>query len=246
MNCSGSALSNTNYSATTIAGTGTGAGGCIPLPPPHLRHSRRASSSPLFQFQSRFIHPLTSKNCKPLRATTTSTISCSSNIEKAKLLRRILDSPGVHQGPACFDALSANLVQSAGFPLCFTSGFSISASRLGLPDTGYLSYGEMIDQGQLITQSVGIPVIGDADNGYGNAMNVKRTVKGYISAGFAGIILEDQVSWFIFDFTFAMVRIDYGKLLTYLIALLVELIFTVDLIIIDSRKLILTYLIAQW
>ncbi|CAI8583506.1 unnamed protein product [Vicia faba] len=174
MNCSGSALSTTNYSATTLAGTG--AGSCIPLP--HLRHSRRISSSPLFQFQ--------------LRAT--STISCSSSTDKPNLLRRILDSPGVHQGPACFDALSANLVQSAGFPLCFTSGFSISASRLGLPDTGYLSYGEMIDQGKLITQAVDIPVIGDGDNGYGNAMNVKRTVKGFVAAGFAGIILEDQVS----------------------------------------------------
>jgi 2-methylisocitrate lyase-like PEP mutase family enzyme len=64
---------------------------------------------------------------------------------------------------------------------------------LGLPDTGFISYGEMVDQGQQITQAVSIPVIGDADNGYGNPMNVKRTVKGYIRAGFAGIILEDQV-----------------------------------------------------
>lgn len=72
-------------------------------------------------------------------------------------------------------------------------GFGISASRLGLPDTGLISYGEMVDQGQNITLAVSIPVIGDGDNGYGNAMNVKRTVKGYISAGFAGIILEDQV-----------------------------------------------------
>lgn len=112
----------------------------------------------------------------------------------AKALRRILDSPGVHQGPACFDALSAKLVERAGFELCFTSGFSISASRLGLPDTGFISYGEMVDQGLQITQAVSIPVIGDGDNGYGNAMNVKRTVKGYIKAGFAGILLEDQVS----------------------------------------------------
>ncbi|KAA0044626.1 2,3-dimethylmalate lyase [Cucumis melo var. makuwa] len=112
----------------------------------------------------------------------------------AKALRRILEMPGVHQGPACFDALSAKLVERAGFLYCFTSGFSISAARLALPDTGYISYGEMLDQGQLITQSVSIPVIGDGDNGYGNAMNVKRTVKGYIRAGFAGIILEDQVS----------------------------------------------------
>lgn len=79
------------------------------------------------------------------------------------------------------------------YPFCYSLGFSISAARLGLPDTGFISYGEMVDQGQQITQAVSIPVIGDGDNGYGNAMNVKRTVKGYIRAGFAGIILEDQV-----------------------------------------------------
>ncbi|XP_075660530.1 uncharacterized protein LOC142630419 isoform X2 [Castanea sativa] len=112
----------------------------------------------------------------------------------AKALRRVLELPGLHQGPACFDALSAKLVERAGFQYCFTSGFSISAARLGLPDTGFISYGEMVDQGQQITQAVSIPVIGDGDAGYGNAMNVKRTVKGYIRAGFAGIILEDQVS----------------------------------------------------
>lgn len=77
--------------------------------------------------------------------------------------------------------------------IAFSLGFSISAARLGLPDTGFISYGEMVEQGQQITQAVSIPVIGDGDNGYGNAMNVKRTVKGYIRAGFAGIILEDQV-----------------------------------------------------
>lgn len=62
-----------------------------------------------------------------------------------------------------------------------------------MPDTGLISYGEMVDQAQQITRAVSIPVIGDGDNGYGNAMNVKRTVRGYIAAGFAGIILEDQV-----------------------------------------------------
>ncbi|KAH7573390.1 hypothetical protein JRO89_XS03G0138500 [Xanthoceras sorbifolium] len=113
-------------------------------------------------------------------------------LSPAKQLRQILELPGVHQGPACFDALSAKLVEKAGFQYCFASGFSISAARLASPDTGFLSYGEMVDQGQQITQAVSIPVIGDGDNGYGNAMNVKRTVKGYIRAGFAGIILEDQ------------------------------------------------------
>ncbi|CAN6228745.1 unnamed protein product [Urochloa humidicola] len=112
----------------------------------------------------------------------------------AAALRRVLETPGAHQAPACYDALSARLVERAGFRACFTSGFSISAARLGLPDVGLISYGEMIDQGRLITEAVSIPVIGDADNGYGNAMNVKRTVKGFINAGFAGMILEDQVS----------------------------------------------------
>lgn len=111
----------------------------------------------------------------------------------ATVLRRIISTPGCHQGPACFDALSAKLIESAGFSYCITSGFSISATRLGLPDAGFISYGEIIDQGRLVTQAVKIPVIGDADNGYGNAMNVKRTVKGFIDAGFAGILLEDQV-----------------------------------------------------
>ncbi|XP_042469578.1 2,3-dimethylmalate lyase-like isoform X1 [Zingiber officinale] len=112
----------------------------------------------------------------------------------AKALRKILETPGIHQGPACFDALSARLVERAGFQFCFMSGFSVSAAHLGLPDVGLISYGEMVDQGLQITQAVSIPVIGDGDNGYGNAMNVKRTVKGFIQAGFAGIIIEDQVS----------------------------------------------------
>ncbi|KAL3634309.1 hypothetical protein CASFOL_021363 [Castilleja foliolosa] len=115
-------------------------------------------------------------------------------ISPAKSLRRLLDSPGFHLGPACFDALSAKLVERAGFDFCFTTGFGISATRLGLPDTGLISYGEMVDQGRQITAAVSIPIIGDGDNGYGNAMNVKRTVGGYIRAGFAGIIIEDQVS----------------------------------------------------
>ncbi|XP_024543214.1 uncharacterized protein LOC9660850 [Selaginella moellendorffii] len=111
----------------------------------------------------------------------------------AKEFRGILASPGLHLGPACHDALSAKLVQNAGFKFTFMSGFGVSASRLACPDTGLISYGEMVDQGRNITAAVSIPVIGDGDAGYGNAMNVKRTVKGYIQAGFAGILLEDQI-----------------------------------------------------
>ncbi|KFK37158.1 hypothetical protein AALP_AA4G220800 [Arabis alpina] len=111
----------------------------------------------------------------------------------ANKLREVIQSPGVLQGPCCFDALSAKLIEQAGFRYCVTSGFSISASRIGLLDKGLISYGEMVDQGLQITQSVSIPVIGDGGNGFGNVMNVKRTVKGYIQAGFAGIIINDQV-----------------------------------------------------
>ncbi len=94
--------------------------------------------------------------------------------------------------PCCFDPLSARLIEQAGFPLSFMSGFAVSASRLALPDTGLISYAEMLDQGRNICTSVDIPVIGDGDTGYGNPANVRRTVFGYAAAGFAGIMIEDQ------------------------------------------------------
>ena len=73
------------------------------------------------------------------------------------------------------------------------SGFSVAAARLGKPDTGLLSYYEMLEQGRCMHEATGgIPIIGDGDTGYGNAMNVKRTVLGYSAAGFAGILIEDQ------------------------------------------------------
>ncbi|XP_072969598.1 uncharacterized protein [Typha angustifolia] len=157
------------------------------------------SSSLLRSQTQRFAFPATATIPRPIKINYLKSYPvhgarASAGESPAKQLRRILGSPGIHQGPACFDALSARLVERAGFEFCFTSGFSISAARLGLPDVGFISYGEMVDQGQQITQAVSIPVIGDADNGYGNPMNVKRTVKGFIKAGFAGIILEDQVS----------------------------------------------------
>jgi len=96
--------------------------------------------------------------------------------------------------PCCFDALSARLIERAGFRLTFMSGFAVSAARLALPDTGLISYAEMLDQGRSICDSVSIPVIGDGDTGYGNAVNVRRTVNGYARAGFAAVMIEDQVA----------------------------------------------------
>jgi 2-methylisocitrate lyase-like PEP mutase family enzyme len=109
-------------------------------------------------------------------------------------LRSLLESPGIRAMPCCFDALSARLVERAGFPLTFMSGFGVSATRLALPDTGLISYGEMLDHGRNVCSAVAIPVIGDADTGYGNPLNVKRTVWGYADAGFACAMIEDQVA----------------------------------------------------
>ena len=109
-------------------------------------------------------------------------------------LRQLLQEPDLLLMPCCFDALSAKLIEQAGFPLTFMSGFAVSAARLALPDTGLISYAEMLDQGRSILNAVSIPVIGDGDTGYGNPVNVRRTVEGYARAGFAGIMIEDQLA----------------------------------------------------
>jgi 2-methylisocitrate lyase-like PEP mutase family enzyme len=96
--------------------------------------------------------------------------------------------------PCCFDALSAKLIEQEGFGLTFMSGFSAAAARIGAPDLGLMSYSEVLDQARNITDAVSIPVIGDGDTGYGNAMNVKRTVRGFAKAGCAAIMIEDQVA----------------------------------------------------
>jgi 2-methylisocitrate lyase-like PEP mutase family enzyme len=112
----------------------------------------------------------------------------------AERLRRRLQQPGILVMPGCHDAMSARLIQEAGFEIGFMSGFAVSASRLGMPDTGLISYGELVDQGTNICRAVTIPMIGDGDTGFGSAQNVKRTVQGYARAGFACIMLEDQVA----------------------------------------------------
>lgn len=111
----------------------------------------------------------------------------------ADKLRELLASPGVLSFPCCYDALSARLIEAAGFPLSFMSGFAVAAVRFGLPDTGLVSYGEMLEQGRNICGAVSMPIIGDGDTGYGNAVNVKRTVRGYADAGFAAVMIEDQI-----------------------------------------------------
>lgn len=108
-------------------------------------------------------------------------------------IHRLLESHGTLLFPGVYDALSARIAAQAGFEVIFISGYSVSASRLGLPDFGYLTQTEMIEAVRPVCQSVEVPVIVDADTGYGNALNVRRTVEELIRAGAAGLFLEDQV-----------------------------------------------------
>jgi carboxyvinyl-carboxyphosphonate phosphorylmutase len=108
-------------------------------------------------------------------------------------LRQLLAGPDPVLAPGAFDALSARLVEAAGFPAVYMTGFGTSASRLGRPDVGLLTMTEMVDNARRIVEAVEVPVIADADTGYGNPINVIRTVREYERAGVAGIHLEDQV-----------------------------------------------------
>jgi 2-methylisocitrate lyase-like PEP mutase family enzyme len=108
-------------------------------------------------------------------------------------VHQILDEVGALAFPGVFDTLSARLAQRAGFPLAFVSGYSVAATAIGEPDLGLLTQTEMIDRARRICLSVSLPVIVDADTGYGNPLNVQRTVRELIAAGAAGCFLEDQV-----------------------------------------------------
>lgn len=108
-------------------------------------------------------------------------------------LREIIARPGLTIVPAAHDALSAKLIEDAGYEVAFMSGAGISASHIGAPDMGAMSYGEVLACGRAICESVSIPMMGDADTGYGNSSNVRRTVLGLAKAGFAAVMIEDQV-----------------------------------------------------
>jgi 2-methylisocitrate lyase-like PEP mutase family enzyme len=107
-------------------------------------------------------------------------------------IERILNEEGALAFAGVYDALSAKLAARAGFPVGFISGYSVAASLLGEPDLGLLTQTEMIERARRICMSVAIPIIVDADTGYGNPLNVIRTVNELILAGAAGCFLEDQ------------------------------------------------------
>ncbi|MGV2978149.1 oxaloacetate decarboxylase [Roseibium alexandrii] len=113
---------------------------------------------------------------------------------QADKLRALLAQDKLNVMPCCFDALSAKLIEQAGFGLTFMSGFATSASRIGQPDLGLMSYAEVLDQARNITDAIQIPLIADGDTGYGNAMNLRRTVTGFAKAGAAAVMIEDQLA----------------------------------------------------
>ena len=109
-------------------------------------------------------------------------------------LRELLSAGPPVMAPGAYDALSARLIELAGFDVVYMTGFGTTASLIGRPDVGLLSGSEMVENARRIVAAVDVPVIADADTGYGNAINVVRTVQVYEQAGVAGIQLEDQVT----------------------------------------------------
>ncbi|MBI3069130.1 MAG: oxaloacetate decarboxylase [Betaproteobacteria bacterium] len=107
-------------------------------------------------------------------------------------LRKLLAGERIVLGGGAHDALSARIVEQVGYPLCVVTGAGVSMCR-GHPDVGLVTMEEMVRNARYIAEAVDIPVIVDADNGYGNAINVRRTVREFEQAGVAGIHIEDQV-----------------------------------------------------
>ena len=113
---------------------------------------------------------------------------------KRKALRTLLASGRLAAVPGAWNALSARLVEEAGFPAVYMTGSGVATTLLGKPDVGLLTMGEMTTMAHYLAEAVSIPLISDADTGYGNAINVIRTVQEFEAAGAAAIHLEDQVN----------------------------------------------------
>ena len=111
-----------------------------------------------------------------------------------RTLRHLIEPKNGLVVPGAYDGVSARLVERAGFPVVYMTGYGTSASRLGLPDLGYAGLAEMADHARNLAAAVSIPLIADADTGYGNALGVRRTVQTYETAGVAALHIEDQVA----------------------------------------------------
>src|SRR3970040_2029988 len=110
-----------------------------------------------------------------------------------QLLKRLLRREELLVAPGCFDGLSARLVEEAGFEAAYVSGGAVARS-MGIPDIGLVTMSETIERAVQVVSAVKIPVIADADTGYGNAVNLVRTVREYERTGVAAIHIEDQIT----------------------------------------------------
>ncbi|MBI4268690.1 MAG: isocitrate lyase/PEP mutase family protein [Candidatus Rokubacteria bacterium] len=113
---------------------------------------------------------------------------------RRRTLRTLVDKKQGLVVPGAYDGISARLVQQAGFPAVYMTGYGTAASRLGLPDLGFAGLAEMADHARNLAAVLDVPLIADADTGYGNALNVRRTVQMYEAAGVAGLHIEDQIT----------------------------------------------------
>jgi 2,3-dimethylmalate lyase len=113
--------------------------------------------------------------------------------ERAAKLRELLAQPTSICAVGCYDALTARMIERANFPVAYISGASVSMALLGKPDLGLASYGEIFGQVQKIAQATTIPLILDADTGYGNFLNAQRAFREFEQIGIAGIQIEDQI-----------------------------------------------------
>lgn len=113
-------------------------------------------------------------------------------MSSGKVLRELIAREGMAVAPGCYDGLTAKLIRQAGFNCIYMSGGSTSSAH-GYPDYGLLTMSEMVENAGRVADAVDVPVISDADNGYGNELNVFRTIRAFEKAGVAGVHIEDQV-----------------------------------------------------
>ena len=115
------------------------------------------------------------------------------NSSAASRLRHLVNGPELVVAPGCYDGITARMVEAAGFPAAYMTGAGVAAS-LGYPDYGLITMNEMADRAAVIARTLSVPLISDADTGYGNELNITRTVREFEDRGVAAIHLEDQQS----------------------------------------------------
>jgi carboxyvinyl-carboxyphosphonate phosphorylmutase len=115
-------------------------------------------------------------------------------LERRKVLKSLLQKDGIIVAPGCHDALGAKIIEKVGFEVAYMTGNGVSASLLGKPDIGLVTMSEMVTTARGIVSAINLPVIADADTGYGNVNSVIRTVEEFETTGVSAIHIEDQIT----------------------------------------------------